>query len=559
MAGGLIQIVTYGSQDLYLTGNPDITFFKVVYRRYTNFTIMSKKLEFDDPVGFGKTSTLIVPKIADLMHRCYLEIILPEINLKKFSLNTNIKYRMSLDKAKDDYQTIEQFMNINHQAYSEAYEIFLAENLGASKMINVIIKIFENIDKAIIEEVKLILKDTIYSYSDIALDRVVDRGNICHKEILFNEISEAIKRCYKIHAMFFRKYERKKKKYENSINDNIKFAWIERIGHALIDEIEISIGGQKIDKHYGDWLNIWYELTCNRDLESKYFKMIGNIDILTCFDRKVKPCYKLKIPLQFWFCRFTGCALPLAAIQHQDVAFKVTFKKIQDVAYIEHGKSIKVKDEAEGFMLDEIIDTHCIDIDASLWIDFIYLDNEERKKFAQCSHEYLIDQLQIYQIRDVIQKSVKLVLGSFVHAVTELIWVAIKKDRIENIDGFTKCDYFNYSFSDHKQSGNLINKSGIDIHGYTRVPLLDSNYYNYVQPYEHHNSSPCAGINTYSFALFPEEFQPSGSANFTRLSKIILNLEFSECINDVLNLNVYARNLNIIRFINGMAGLAIVS
>jgi hypothetical protein len=162
-----------------------------------------------------------------------------------------------------------------------------------------------------------------------------------------------------------------------------------------------EIGGSKIDEHYGDWLNIWNELARNSSLDRGYDKMVGNVDELRKMDNN-KGKYTMYVPMQFWFCRNNGLALPLIALQYHDV--RVTFK-FRDARECMNGAArsdVKFKD-------------------AILLIDYIYLDSEERKRFAQASHEYLIEQLQFTGDESVNTASEKFRLN-FNHPCKALYW-----------------------------------------------------------------------------------------------------------------------------------------
>jgi len=145
----------------------------------------------------------------------------------------------------------------------------------------------------------------------------------------------------------------------------------------LIDEVSIEIGGQTIDKHYGTWLNIWNELTQTSEKSSGYNDMIGNVGGMTDAkdgdDGEIGE-YTMYIPLQFWFCRNPGLALPLIALQYHEVKFNISFKALADL-YVKTGSSDLVKTPS---------------LEASLFVDYIYLDTDERRQFAQVQHEYLI-------------------------------------------------------------------------------------------------------------------------------------------------------------------------
>jgi len=185
-----------------------------------------------------------------------------------------------------------------------------------------------------------------------------------------------------------------------------KIAWVRRLGHALIESVEVEIGGSRIDKHYGTWLDIWYELARPvGDRERGYLKMIGDVPELTAFDGTAKPGYTLYVPLQFWFCRNTGLALPLIALQYHEVRLHFEFRS---------NRQLGVFEDCNAYNTLTMLD-------ASLLVDYIYLDSEERRRFAQVGHEYLIEQLQFTGEESVQLRNEKFKLG-FNHPTKELIW-----------------------------------------------------------------------------------------------------------------------------------------
>ena len=571
MPGGLIQIVTYGSQDLFLTGTPEITFFKVVYRRHTNFAMESIRVDFNDPVGFGRTSSITIPKIGDLMHKTYLEITLPQINFKRSDASNN--NFLEFDKARNDYEIVQSFMNINRRAYSSAADIFVAENITDKlRMETAINSVFnDSINQEAIDNFRNLLITTelnvSYRYDELSMESIANSiPNDVKKDVLFDALNIGLNKSIKTQKIFYDEFNKKREENLDEQNENIKFAWVEKIGHALIDLVEINIGGQKIDKHYGHWINIWYELTANRYMEKIYNKMIGNVEVLTNFDRSIKPRYALRVPLQFWFCRNSGLALPLISLEYQDVTLEVKFRNIEDVCYIEKGKTIFISEKLTNIFLDEAPNELELNIESALLIDYIYLDKKERRRFAQSSHEYLIDQLQDLEIKNINQRILQCELNNFVHPSKEIIWTAQQVKYLRNIDGYTKLRWNNYSLTDENK-GNPIIFSTIGFHSYDRVSRLEGNYFNYVQPYETHSTTPSDGINMYSFSIFPEEHQPSGSANLGRLSRIVLTLEFDpslfpdETAENILDddnrivVRIYTRSLNILRFVSGMGGI----
>ena len=571
MPGGLIEISTYGSQDLFLTGTPEITFFKVVYRRHTNFSMESVKIALDDLVEFGGYSTLKIPKVGDLMHKTYIEITLPEINLFRQNAPSSQdigEVQVNLNIANNDYSTILNFMYINRNAFTNSYDKYIAENNiknTTGDMIQSITDVFTKPgNSTIIDNMRnlLTLTDAPFTYTEISMDAIASAfTSSSDKSELFKALSIGIDKSIKIQKFFFNIVLQNEKNLTDMNNKNIKFAWVERIGHAILQSIEVKIGGHKIDKHYGEWLNIWYELSGNRDMENIYYQMIGNVSSLTTFNRNIKPAYTLKIPLQFWFCRFSGLSIPLVALEYHNVSLHFKFRKFEELCYIESNTAIKYSPVDGGITLDEVPDEMGINITANLLIDYIYLDNSERRRFAQSSHEYLIEQLQILDKKNITQQKIQIQINNFVHPSKEIIWLAQRESFTKNLDGTNQCRWDNYSLTINN-IGNPIAYSSLDFHSYNRIIRLDGNYFNYVQPYEVHQSTPSDGINMYSFSIFPEEQQPSGSANLSRLARITLYLEFDQSLTingtlfDPLTVKIYTRNLNVLRFVSGMSAMA---
>jgi hypothetical protein len=583
MGGGLMQLVAYGAQDVYLTGNPQITFFKVVYRRHTNFACEVIEHTLNGNPDFGRRATVTITRNGDLITNMYLRV---------------------------------------------------------------------------------------------ELDQVVSRDGLG------------------------------------------RFGWVRRLGHALINSVEVEIGGARIDKQYGTWLDIWYELVHTTTKERGYDIMIGDVAELTSLDLPdvdtlvVKPRYTMYIPLQFWFCRNVGLALPLIALQYHEVRLHFEFTSAERLCV----KSV-------DFTADQIRMR-----EASLLVDYIYLDSEERRRYAQVGHEYLIEQLQFTGEESANQNALKVKLG-FNHPVKELIWAirngnfhpsssqgkaflgytnddtlwddALQEaaDNIANnvfsvnlgtggqADAPTADDYFvavsdgngsagpdgpaggeyddttiagweaagghaiNLSVVDNAANetqlflrlgvltfGNVVLDSKVDaieveifdddgepgytavalshfitihdlsvpvdcwtdnrtqtdlgvnpfdvrvwqwtnygitldgltnpldraviqLNGHDRFDVRQGKYFNYVQPYQHHTRIPKDGINIYSFALHPEQHQPSGTANLSRIDNTQLNLFFvsttqggidTKFLNSDSKLYVYAHSYNVLRIMSGM-------
>lgn len=593
MPAGLVDIISYGSQDLFLTGSPQITFFKVVYRRYTNFAMESFDIQFDSPSGFGMTSDVILQPIGDLIYKMYLKIKLPRISFLRFVIQDIMKNSyQDVIKAYNEYRRVLTFMHVNLNAYRAAIEIYLASNIIYSEeMVAIILKIFdlnsgsEDVDWFYNNSPINYISPSKFNLLIIAEEyqKYLGTGNpeydplIVPKEKFKHVLDQAISYSKTIQLYYEEQLSNAIILNNDAMNPHYKFAWVDRIGHAILDYIDISIGGERIDRQYGTWINIWYELSGKKNQSDIYMKMIGQVSELTNFDRNEKPEYTLYIPLQFWFNRFNGLSIPLVALQYADVNIAVKLKKFRECAYIED-----TFDFFDYVNFDNLINEpdsmgRKRVLEASLLVDYIYLDSLERKKFAQSSHEYLIDQVQVLYLEGINNEHTQIELD-FYHPCKEIIWVLQKQAFIDNKTGFTKSRWDNYTPTKFNR-GFLMEYASLNFNGYPRFDRLKEIYFNYLQPYDHHSNSPSDGVNVYSFALRPEEQQPTGSCNFTRITRAILNLWIrpdaffyreSDLIDDILpdkldklihtdlNLWIFGLSHNVLRLISGMGGLAYV-
>jgi hypothetical protein len=540
-----MQLVAYGAQDVFLTGTPEITFWKVSYRRHTNFAMESIEQTFSGQADFGRRVTCTISRNGDLAYRTYLQVTLPEINQQ---LGTN----------------------------------------GTGPV-----------------------------------------------------------------------YAR----------------WLDFPGEQLIAQVEVEIGGQRIDRQYGDWMHIWNQLTLSSEQQRGYFKMIGHTTQLTyltdpafadvngpcassggpsqvCAPRKTLPETTLYIPLLFWFCRNPGLALPLIALQYHEVKINIDFRPIGECLWAVKGLS-----SAAGTGSQSVSAAYQQSlVAASLYIDYIFLDTDERRKFAQNPHEYLIEQLQFTGDESVGSSSNKIKLN-FNHPCKELIWVVQPDSNVDycsSLEGgqtlykILGAQPFNYTDAidalpnaihafggpvatsgtnnfvasnglfqmsdaldsttlgyngvnpasvyvngtgndwganwqnDGVESGSYVSDAGtfvlaetaLDMHCWGENPVVtaklqlngqdrfserEGSYFDVVQPGQHHTRAPDTGINVYSFALRPEEHQPSGTCNFSRIDNAVLQLVLSSPTvtgTATAKVRVYAVNFNVLRVMSGMAGIA---
>lgn len=348
MGGGLMQIVSYGSQDEYITGTPDITFFKVQYRKHANFAVETIEQTLNLS---GNDATCTISRSGDLLLNCWIECT--------------------------DGDTYGQ-------------------------------------DKA---------------------------------------------------------------------------AGSARNGLEMVKQVDLLIGNQVIDTHYGDWYDIWYKLSVNRKNIDGYEQMLNKARVNN---------HKAFVPLQFFFCKNKGLALPLIALKYHEVSLRIKFA-------------------------DNVTNK-------KVWTDYVYLEQEDRVKFAQMTHEILIEQLQFSGEPNYSDNGNKYL--RFSHPVKELIWTYAG-------DGADP--------SDVSKIGKNIS---IKLNEYYKIKDREDMYFTHIQPYQHHTNIPTDGsIYVYSFALQPEDYQPSGTCNFSRL-------KFAQILSETgRGIKVYAVNYNILKITSGMAGL----
>jgi len=300
--------------------------------------------------------------------------------------------------------------------------------------------------------------------------------------------------------------------------------WTNRIGFNLINKIELYIGKKLIDRMYGLWCHIWTELSHTIDKKHILDQIVGTKGMNGVSDGlNASSPHKLIIPLLFSFCRNKGLAIPICAIRdNQDITLKIFFQSKQ--------KCIQSGPMPSG------------DIQyVNLWVDYIYLDNDEKKTIIQKPIEYLIEVTQ-HSKRNLISSGVKTINLPFTLPCKELVWVVQNTNL--NGDSFTDFTYNNNSMVNSVQF--KFNSKNVFSSGFR-----DYKYFNYVVPYSCHTGSPDLGINAYSFALFPEQLEPSGFINFSHLNTATINLNTNG--NGIVD--VFALAYNIIRVENGSAKL----
>jgi hypothetical protein len=358
-----------------------------------------------------------------------------------------------------------------------------------------------------------------------------------------------------------------------------------RLGYLMLQQVEVEIGGQIIDRQYGEWLYLWETLTADFDTAMKLDNLVGG----QYSNAIVTPCQGrpnvIYVPFQFWFNRNPGLALPLIALQYHEVRFNITLNDaINLAAYNVTGTTTAVGSLSKAGSLAAAAASLPAPKDMALYIDYIYLDVEERRRFAQESHEYLIEQLQFEGQQQITSASERIDL-TLNHPVKELIWVfqdarltdCAQVGLINDAEtGTTSTSTQPFAYSD------IVNRARLQINGQDRFDERYGDYFWKVQPYQHHTGGAYGPIrraavtgssitpalenpiNVYSFAIQPEEHQPSGTCNFSRIDNA--TLVFDSVTSGAAgtfpnktypyNFRMYAVNYNILRIMSGMGGLA---
>ncbi len=495
MGGGLMQLVAYGSQDVYLTGDPQITFWKIVYRRYTNFAVESIRQTFNknDSTYFGLNADCIVSRTGDLVHKCHIEMV---FQLTKPHINNN-----------------------SH--------LFGVPNSTPSTN-RYIIPLYENTDDWY--KASQLERQLGYSFVSNCADTGANIGNSFNSDLNFwgditnNFIDKAMILNNDASSQNRNDFKEARDAFEDEFNRYF-YAIKPDVCYNVIDYIEFDVGGQTIDKHTGKWLKCWKELTTKEEHKDGMKNMTGANKTIYLRDFKGDTDNKkhiMYLPLEFFFCQSAGLALPLIALQYHESKIRVGFNKSENIALPKLSSG-----EWSGH----------ITFTPNIYIDYIFLDTDERRKMAQTNHQFLITQLE-YDIQEIPTgtKNFKL---NFNHPIKELIWY------VENS-------------LDQILSLNDDNKINLVLNGQDRFSKRHSNYFLYMQNYQYHTRIPSKKIYTYSFSLNPEDpIQPNGSCNFSRID--FAQLEFDKNLVDDgsdCNLCVFAPNWNIFRVMSGMGGLA---
>lgn len=475
MAGGVMQLVAVGAQDQFLSGSPEISYFKMVYKRHTNFSMESVRQTFTTkPTLDLSRNTFVcrVNRVADLLQEVYLSVTLPDI------------------------------------------------------------------------------------YS----------------------------------------------------SDKFRFRWIDNIANYMIYSCAVRIDTQLIDQSWGEWMDIWNELSLTNDKKDAYDKMTGNVqefvnpqrlDPYVVIDnnnisysfypvggRTVgSPSIKgrrLFIPLPFWFTKNPGLALPLIALQYQNIDITIEFRGVEELYQlfdIETGLYISPQEYRDKYLNLNIVKYNedvisgvanndvsiqrflvplggdysslgkNVDLDAYMECNYIFLDESERKSMAVQTHDYLIERVARIDREGIVNLStVDLVLQN---PVKEIVWITRRGDAIK----YNSWNNFTNSLI-KLPNYPILKTAKLMWNGMERFEEKGPEYFNYIQPFQYHTRSPRDGIYVYSFALYPEKPQPSGTFNASTINKIQMYVTTNPVLgNYEYEFIFYAVYYNVFRVMSGSGGM----
>jgi hypothetical protein len=321
---------------------------------------------------------------------------------------------------------------------------------------------------------------------------------------------------------------------------NQQVRWVRDLGCAIFEEISFEIGGSVVDRTYSQWLYIYNELTMKSEKSNAWDIMMGNVESLISEDpnKTACPSYTLLVPLQFFWNRHPGLAIPLVALAYHEVKLVFTLRSAQELYITSDGRP-----PASGVPQLR---------DMKLYVDYIYLDSSERRLVSTSSHEYLIEQLQ-YTYESVTSQTVRTKLN-LSHPVKYLVW-AVQPEQ--NLYANRLLDFTDSGANTilSYNGNNPVADAKILFNSQERVTSRPISYYSILQPYYYFDRCPSAGINVYSFALQPLAHQPSGSANMSRLESVTISQNLASN-NGPWRVHVWAVNMNVLRIISGMGGVA---
>lgn len=494
-----MQIVTYGAEDLSLTGNPQITFFHTVYRRYTNFGKKFIELSFDNSPNFNTTSYLNIPKNnGDLLSKLILKIKLPKLNLSylnnllntnnsSYDININITYynyyktfcnnlkniiRLFFEKynnvvnyvsyIQDLKKYILKYVNVDeYNQFFNTINYFFNNVLSQKKTYNYNIDLYTNASLFVV-----INDDLIYIYEKYTNDYISYDG---FKFAVQKNIDILDELDIKIYNSIINNTN------NNNSSNKIKICWVNKIATYLFNSIDFYIGSNKIyslsDTYINNYSELYYK---NKEL---YNRLIGNNIYINEFQETIDEEI-LYLPIPFWNLSNFGLAFPLVSLQYNSLQIKINTKKFFDCIRIDTGINTGINTNIDNNkIIDSIIENYDTIINTNLEItllnELIFLDSIERNKFARSAHEYLIEQVQEINFNKISSNNNTIQLDIF-HCCKDMFWFVQKISSSKDIFSKNK-NVFNYIYPIQSYDDMNMEQNKIDVYKYS-LTLSDPKY-----------------------------------------------------------------------------------
>ena len=491
----MYDLCAHGALDKIITGNPNFTFWRSIWKRHTRFAIESMSQPFNTSTNFGQEAQITLNRVGDMVYFCYLHITLPGIvacDTKGEScagIVPGSQFPPYMEGgaacnpcARTDEAALLEYLPSEYssmsseqqaEALKEAKDVWRRERYGAGRELSCCLE-----------------------------------GDSDNPEVVCPELGDTW--CH----------------------------WVNDVGHFVINKAKLIIGGQQVDQLWGLWLFCWEELTgkSGRRLTELTGRRYTRSQ-LVCDSREERDLY---VPLPFFFTLSSGSALPLASLAYHGVQINIEFERLEKMIVVS-GTHVAVRHARTGLGLT------ANDLKADMEITYVFLDQAERDKFSSSHFEQLIVQTQHYFKTE--SKEICRVPLSFNHPTLELIFGIRRscQERCNNWSNFSGVD----GRDPVKHAELLLNTT-------SRFGKKPGIYWRGVVPYQHHSNLPEAFLYVMSMALTPEtSTDPSGSCNLSRVDNTELTLYLQpELANESYTVFVFSRSWNLMRYREGVAGTA---
>lgn len=573
------------------TGPPEETLFRVVHKRHTHFTLQTFEEAFHEQPAFGETSTCTLSKVGDLLHSAYLKVELEELAAPRTTQADTDLVEQLQERVATLSDTLEAFKDFVAVASQVVNRLDTVRQTLTATVADIQTTLSENVillgyARALTTFADQTVSTTRPVYQLLATDVPLYVGLDVNLVALLDVeylVTFATFTTLDDVAVFISMYRQQVVQVDRIIRDELKDArsalddatasvdsvsYGSNVGHAMIRSVEIDIGGKRIDMINGQQLAIYQSLKTDPIKTHLVSEMLGEVPALTRHDNTAKPAYTLLVPLPFWFSENVGSALPMVCLRYHDVRISVTFVDGNDCVFT---LSSEVTPVVRG---------------ASLLTTYAFLEERERQLFGNMAHDYVIQQHQHAQYRDVTDDRVALDVNFF-NPLKDVFWtvrnsrqlvafpldaaaaevyrvsqtleeggklkLAFADDLRDGLSGravrvfkthpeargritgqqgnvlVTDIPYARFGQGCYAvigdENSNPVVEAYLEVDGVPLFAPRDGTTFVDLQPYQHYPSHGLSGYNVFSFCLLPRQAQSSGFLNVNRLKRLVLYLK----------------------------------